>query len=195
MIIDFAAFERDFLAACLDGLNLLIERYNADPYYAISIYVDGFDGDFGLYANTARYFERTLAEYQRNYPDSYRKPIEIQELKYNCGDWAYQLGMPEDFDLAVSSKLSAWSKHVYDLSYNQRVLELEHYPLFDEAACRVATSRDLLEALQPLNKTSDFLITVSGHDEPELASIYRPQWFAEKGSLEGFDPYAYSSHR
>lgn len=64
VVFDFNAFETDFREACLEGIRLLARRYNAASFYAVSVYVDGFDGDFGLYANTEDVFRRTLEKYR-----------------------------------------------------------------------------------------------------------------------------------
>lgn len=90
--------------------------------------------------------------------------------------------------------MEAWSAQVYDLSYNQDALTEEHYQLFDEVACKIALSTAFGHEVMALKRTDDFLVTVSGHDEPAFASIYRPMWYDDKGSLDGFDPMAYSEH-
>jgi hypothetical protein len=190
---DFDAFESGFRDACLEGVRLIARQYNRTAFYAICVYADGFDGEFGLYANTENHFSQTLQEYKAAYPESYSTAIKVKDLKYDCGDWAFQsLGLPDDFAECVSLRIREWSSQVYDLSYNKRALTTKHYQLFDEIACRIATSPELTNDSAALQKTKDFLVTVSGHDEPAPASIYRPMWYAEKGSLEGFDPYVYS---
>ena len=98
-VFDFEQFERDFQRACVLGVRYLADHYNSDPFYAVSLYCDGFDGCFGLYANTEVDFQKTLAVYKNTYPDSYKTSLDIKDLKYNCGDWEYQSAgaPPEDF--------------------------------------------------------------------------------------------------
>lgn len=195
MVFDFNAFQIKFGEACIDGIRLLARQYNASPFYAVSVYVDGFDGQFGLYANTEDEFSRTLEKYRAEYPEVYVQAACVKALKYNCGDWQYQsLCHPNDFASCVQTKLQAWSAQVYDLSYNQRVLTEEHHQLFEEVACRIALSTAFTHEIISLNRTNDFLVTVSVHDEPSIASIYRRMWYKDKGCLDGFNPYIYSEY-
>lgn len=189
MVFDFNAFQIDFSEACIDGIRLLASKYNAAPFCAVSVYVDGFDGQFGLYANTEDEFTRTLEKYRVDFPEEYAQAARVKALKYNCGDWAYQsLCHPNDFASCVRTKLEAWSAQVYDLSYRQRALTDEDYLLFDEVACRVALSTAFTHEVKALKRTDDFLLTVSVNDEPPIASIYRLMWYKDKGCLDGFSP-------
>ena len=196
-ILDFDAFEQDFRDACVEGIRFLSRNYNQAPFYAVCIYMDGFDGCFGLYANREEDFVRTLQNYRSKYPECYGTVMQVKELRYSSGDWEFQsvglpgLDLPDDFE-CVSVRMEGWSRKVHALSYEQEAFTEMHYQLFEEVACRIALSTELARELTTLQKSDDFLITVSGHDEPSLASIYRPMWYSEKGSLDGFDAYAYS---
>jgi hypothetical protein len=192
-LLDFDAFESDFRDACIEGVRLLAREHNQTPYYAVCVYADSFDGTFGLYANTEAHFAQTLHELKATYPEACATAMQVKESKYNCGDWAYQsVGLPEDFAACVAARLQTWSSRIQDLSYNNGALTTQHHQRFDEIACRIALSTAMANELAAVQKTEDFLVTVSGHDEPALASIYRPLWYVERGSLDDFDPYAYS---
>ncbi|MEZ6056669.1 MAG: DUF4303 domain-containing protein [Planctomycetaceae bacterium] len=187
---DFERFERDFRDACIAGVRLLVERYNSVPFYALCIYSDSFDGCFALYANTHADFEEQLLYYQEKFPDSYHLDDKIKNLKYNCGDWKYQsVGEPpKDFHECISNVLDTWEREVYELSYRRNALTERDYQAFEEIACRIALSSELRSEVERLNRTDDFAVTVSNHDEPSLASIERPRWYSRFGSLNGFDP-------
>ena len=43
-----------------------------------------------LCLNSEQVVTSTLAEYQTRWPDCYSDPAEIEDLKYNTGDWIYQ---------------------------------------------------------------------------------------------------------
>jgi hypothetical protein len=188
---DFDNFERDFRAASAACLKILVERYNALPYYGLCLYVDSFDGEFALYANTESAFEKVLRYYRAKYGERYSEPEQIKSLKYECGDWEYQtIGRPEDLRACFEQRMRRWSTAVFDLSYRGGLTH-DEYRYFDEAGCRVAMSLAVSAELAELNRTDDFTMLVADHDEPPLAAIDRLKWFEENGSLLGFQPVNY----
>lgn len=187
--LDFDSFERDFRAASAECLKLLTDRYNALPYYGLCLYVDSFDGQFALYANTESAFAKVLRHCHAEYGERYSDPEHIKSLKYECGDWEYQtIGQPEDLRACFEQRMRRWHSIVYDLSYNGGGLTHDEYRYFDEAGCRVAVSLADSAELAQLNRTDDFTMLVADHDEPPLAAVYRLKWFKENGSLLGFQP-------
>jgi uncharacterized protein DUF4303 len=193
---DFDSFERDFQTACLDCIHLLSGKYNQSPFYGVAVYMDAYYGTPGFYANTEESFQRTLVQYRQKYPESYSHSDGIRDLRYNTGDWEYQsFGCPDELDKCFNSRIRPWE----DLA--RRMLDEEHDFWFascgrvEEIACRIAISKATVEATRLLMRTSDFLIAVSAHDEPSVASVYRPMWYEEKGTLKGFDPMAFSSYQ
>ena len=187
-VFDFEQFENDFRRACVLGVRYLADHYNKDPFYAVSVYADEFGGCFALYANTEMEFKKTLAVSQATYPDSYETSADIIAEKFDCGNWLYQSvgAPPEDFYKVVSNFMERWHKEVYDVTYHQSAFSSRNYRAFMEAACRVAMSDELANEMMRLNRTSDFMVTVSDHDGSSLSSLDRIPYYREHGSLDGF---------
>src|SRR6478752_2388065 len=102
---DFSSFERDFQLACLDCIHLLVEKYNQHPFYGVAVYIDALYGSAGFYANTDESFQRTLAKYREEYPESYADSDNVRGLRYNVGDWEYQsFGLPKEFENCFSPR-------------------------------------------------------------------------------------------
>ncbi len=192
---EFDRFERDFHTASAESVKLLAERYGALPFYAICVYVDSFDGEFALYANTNAHFEKILRYYRRlsDWADRCANPDIMKSMKYNCGNFEYQtIGCPEDFRACFEKTMEPWSSVVHDISYNRGGLTTEDYRRFDELACRVAISLASSEEVALLKRTDDFMMLVASAEEWPLAAVHRLKWFEEYGSLKGFQPSHYS---
>lgn len=189
---DLAGLEKDFLTSCIDGVRYLAKSVTYSPFYAVSVYVDAYDGDFGFYANTEADFERRLRHYQEESPVEYADSYHVKELRYNCADWEYQgIVAADEFCRIVQRRIQHWSTLALQLIDSGDWFPVEENFLVEEVGCRIATSPALMSELQLLNRTSDFLVSVSGHDEPVLASVYRVMWYEENGTLRGFDPMAF----
>ncbi|MEG7759807.1 DUF4303 domain-containing protein, partial [Listeria monocytogenes] len=60
-------------------------------YYAFAFDCNAEYAEINLCVNTEKAFAETLARYQNGkYSENYQTEEEIQELKYNTGDWKYQ---------------------------------------------------------------------------------------------------------
>ena len=82
--------------------------------------------------------------------------------------------------------MERWRKEVYDVTYRQSAFNSGDYQAFMEATCRIAMSEELANETRRLNRTSDFVVTVSDHDGSSLASLERLPYYREHGSLDGF---------
>jgi hypothetical protein len=195
MRLDFDSLHASFRRSCLDALGVLIHSYNSiSPFYALCVYVDGFDGDFALYANSQKDFDESLAEYRVRWPDDFQQPDEVIDLKYNCGDWKFStLWSPPDF-CASFEPMSKWRDQVHALCYEAASSPPDsYYHRLEEIGCSVAIDLKHSAPLAELNRTSDFEILVAGHDEPSIVGIERLKWFIRHGSLTDFEPMRYAS--
>lgn len=129
-----------------------------ENFYAFSI-----DANM-LCLNSEEKFQKTLKYYQEKYSDC-NENEEINELKYNTGDWAYQ-GF---FDLEDGFDYELYSEH-YDIPFDNKGLEDEALAkLFQNTPYHRAMSQ-LLEKLvengvfDSLKKTTDFKVFLSEHN-------------------------------
>ena len=139
-LIDFAQTEIEKFA----------EEHKDETFYAFSI-----DADM-LCLNSEEKFQKTLVYYQEKYPEFYNSAEEIEELKYNTGDWDYQ-------GFANLTNEYGFDRKAYD----------EHYYLGDEEqkTSEYGLAMDKLinaliehNAFGKLKKTDDFIANRVEHD-------------------------------
>ena len=85
-------------------IKSFIENHKSEVFYAFAI-------DDGLLClNSLSEFEKTLKTYQNN-SSEYDKPDEIEDLKYNTGDWEYQ-------GFANLNEAPGYNRKLYNKFYN-----------------------------------------------------------------------------
>jgi hypothetical protein len=106
-----------------------------------------------------------LKYYQEKYPEHYSTPENIEDLKYNTGDWEYQ-GF---FDLNDGFNEALYSEH-YNIPFeNTGLSKKELDDLFNKSLYHKAMSALLKKiqdskVLDSLNKTDDFKAFLSEHN-------------------------------
>ncbi len=127
--------------------------HSDETFYAFAI-----DADM-LCLNSEEDFAKSLARYQADYPDKYHDEENIQDLKYNTGDWQYQ-GF---FDLEDEHGFDAdaYSDH-YDEAGASDDGTAPHTPYAKAMSALVAKLRDS-DVFEPLKRTDDFRISWVDH--------------------------------
>ncbi len=129
-----------------------------EVFYAFSI-----DSSF-LCLNSIEKFDETLKNYQRQ-DSSYYSHEEINELKYNTGDWAYKdfYTLEEGFDEEFYSE----HYHIPFDNPNLTQAQLEamqeqtpYHKAMEELLHKISTSG----ILNSLNQTKDFKVFLSEHN-------------------------------
>lgn len=168
------------LSTCQDG-----------PIYALVVYVDSFDSDFGAYANTESEYEKSSSEYGENTLASH------MELKFNGADMKYSSFSSRHPELSEPfEQLSSISEQIHELAYQEENDTSEQECLaVEEAACEVACMIEESPSLGKLSKTEDFAILVSGHDEYAIAGFERIEHYKRHKTLAGSDAYAHKDIR
>jgi hypothetical protein len=137
----------------VEAIHQFASGHQDETFYAFAI-----DANM-LCLNSLEELSNTVTRYQLNYPADYTSEPEIQELRSNTGDWAYQgffsLRNEHGFD-----------DDLYDDYYNE-------YESDDEQTLEsnyVLAMNALLEEINHRNtftsrkKTSDFSALLVGHD-------------------------------
>ncbi|WP_078130608.1 ankyrin repeat domain-containing protein [Leptospira alexanderi] len=131
-----------------DQIRMIVRDFNDQTFYVFGI-------DHGsLVANTEEKFKKTLEKYQKNYPNRYDREDKVLSLKYNSGDFSFQVPVvPEKAD---------FQNDRIDLDYsflNPRENEnrIEKELLRDG----LLSNRDIL--FKDLNISKDFKILAFGH--------------------------------
>lgn len=141
------------------AIEVFANKHKEETFYAFSI-----DASM-LCLNSLEKFDITLKYYQQQYPESYKKPEDIEGLKYNTGDWEYQ-GF-EDLGDGFDDEL--YSEHYHIPFVNNELSEDELKGMFSNTPYHIAML-ELLERLMHsnifdlLNKTSDFKAFLTEHE-------------------------------
>ena len=143
------------LAFTKNGVRTFLEEHSAEPFYAFAYDCNAEYGEVNLCFNTEKDFKQTLEDYQKNYPEDYQKESEIEELKYNTGDWTHQCFdthyiLPED--------------KIAELFSNDEEIEKQVNRLMNLFAQTLLAFTKTLE-YQSIPKTEDFKIICIDHDE------------------------------
>ena len=128
-------------------------KHADETFYAFAI-----DADM-LCLNSEEDFAETLAQYKSRWPDQYSDPNEVEDLKYNTGDWLYQ-GF-YDLNDADGFDRSAYNEHYAEAgSSEDGTAPHTHYAkAMDELIVRL-TNSDVFAAL---NRTADFRVDWVDH--------------------------------
>lgn len=135
------------------------KEHSSETFYAFSI-----DASL-LCLNSVEGFEGTLTAYQNKYPESYSKPEDIENLKFNTGDWDYQ-GF---FSLRDGFDDNLYSEH-YDLPMEHDIYEGEAFEALMQSTAYHHAMKALMQKLLDsnvfdlLNKTQDFRAFLSEHN-------------------------------
>lgn len=131
------------------------KRHTSEVFYAFAI-------DDGLLCfNSISEFDKTLKKYQLEY-SGYNKQDEINDLKYNIGDWAYQgfsnLGDAPGYNVRLYNKF-------YNLGFyggSDEELKTTKYYMAMTKVIRTLENRGVFECVQT---TDDFKkLVVIGND-------------------------------
>jgi len=145
-------FDQDkMMRKCIKVITKFAKKHKNETVYAFAI-------DSGLLAfNTEERFAETLKEYQTKYPDNYKNPKDIEELKYNTGDWKYSrfsiLRFWNGFDGI------AYDEHYEKHMYSDRKLQTK----YRKAMNRLLKAIEESEVLDQLNKSADFRVFLADH--------------------------------
>lgn len=83
--------------------------HKSEKFYALSV-------DDGLIkTNSVERFQTTLERYRKKYPKEYKTEKEVNEIKFNTGDWAYTVGAISIAEGAAEPGSSEWDEIMHDI--------------------------------------------------------------------------------
>ena len=140
--------------------NFLKENPNLE-FYAFAFDCNAEDAGVSLCLNTESDFQKSLKDYQNGeFPEYYQSDENINDLKFNTGDWEYQCfdtldvftneELQEIFDELPDDDYKSWQEFVNNL------LEL-----FTESLVEFTKT----ETYRKIPKSRDFLAFCIDHDE------------------------------
>ncbi|RAJ31135.1 DUF4303 domain-containing protein [Pedobacter cryoconitis] len=163
--IDFNKIQNELLAFTKTEVSKFLAAHPDEVFYAFAFDCNAEDAEVNLCFNTESAFSTLLAESQSGkYKASYQTVEQINELRYNTGDWEYQ-------SFATTYVLS--EEELFGDDEDDDHEETED----DEGAANEHTQNLLLhfsktlveftktEEYQKIHKTPDFKIFCIDHDE------------------------------
>jgi len=146
------AFDHDkMLAAAIDGIKAFAREHQDETFYAFAT-----DANM-LCLNSEESFAETVKVYQSRYQDV-STPEEIQELKTNPGDWAYQ-GFFE-FDESMGFSFERYDEH-----YNMMDSEADRMKsVYWQAMHKLVQAIEDSKILEMLKLSEDFYVAVMDHN-------------------------------
>lgn len=136
-------------------INEFLNIHNSEVFYAFAI-------DDGLLClNSLEEFKDTLKKYQEAH-ERYKRDEEIEDLKYNTGDWAYQgfarLNSSPGYNVSLYKKF-------YNLGFRGATEQELKSTKYYIAMCKIMKVLEESEAFKRIPRTSDFKTFVAyGND-------------------------------
>ncbi|MBA2936949.1 DUF4303 domain-containing protein [Paenibacillus sp. CGMCC 1.16610] len=179
-VVTFQNLEDALFEGCKRIINNFSISKNNIDVYAFNLYADEYNS-FYVYMNTIAGLENIVKKHYPNYSDT-----QIQSLKYNQGDFAFQF-YPSDMG-EVASTIEGFERMASDLSYEdeeaeeflsddvpvvayeKKIFKDGHYL----AALNVVKRLAKADAFSNLNKTEDFIYyAATGHDYNDYSLVMR----------------------
>lgn len=161
MIEDGKLIKKKLLDFTIQGVSKFLKEHPDLKFYAFAYDCNVEYAEVNLCFNTEEDFNRTLSDYQNSkYAEYYQEKEDIDELKYNTGDWEYQC-----FDtiyLYTNEEIDAIMNQIPDKDYVQlnkfldEILLLISETLVDFSKSEVYAS---------IPRTDDFIAYAIDHDE------------------------------
>ncbi|HAA5362290.1 TPA_asm: hypothetical protein GF771_10825 [Listeria monocytogenes] len=164
----------------IEGVEKFLQENPELTYYAFAFDCNAEYAEINLCVNTEKAFAETLARYQNGkYSENYQTEEEIQELKYNTGDWKYQCF--DTFYVFSEEELTAIFNQIYlnevDDDYQAwEVYVNELLVTFTESIIKFSETK----TFEKINKTVDFKFFCIDHDEEVADSMTRMKLLQEK---------------
>ena len=143
------------------GVKKFLKENPDLEFYAFAFDCNAEYAEINLCFNTEKDFQKTLKHYQDGeFSESYQSEADINELKFNTGDWEYQcfetLHVLNDKEL---DKISQQMPNDDDETWNEFVNEL--LELFTESVIDFTKT----ETFSKIPKTEGFIAFCIDHDE------------------------------
>lgn len=166
-----------------NGVEKFIKEHPSLTFYSFAFACNAEYGEINLCFNTEAAFSEILSYYQDRYPENYTSSENIQDLKYNTGDWKYQC-----FDtmfVLEEEELSAIFSEIYPDEVNDNYLAWDQFinellDLFTESLIRFSKTK----VFKNIKKTDNFNFFCIDHDEEVLEAFKRMERM-EKYLAEG----------
>jgi hypothetical protein len=113
-----------------------------------------------LCLNSIEQFQKKLAQYKQNYPNSYSTDEDVNELRKNTGDWEYQ-------GFFHMLEIHGFDDRLYDVHYEQAGESIDgRAPETEYAKAMVELVIQLLQnnAFRELNLSPDFNAALVDHN-------------------------------
>lgn len=145
----------------IQGVNNFLKEHPNLKFYAFAYDCNVEYAEVNLCFNTEEDFDKTLSHYQNGkYTEFYQEQEDIEELKYNTGDWEYQC-----FDtlyLYSNEEIEEILSQMPDEDYTVLNKFLEEML---SLITKTLVEFSLTEAYDKIPKTEDFIAYAIDHDE------------------------------
>ncbi|MBC2133795.1 DUF4303 domain-containing protein [Listeria innocua] len=164
----------------IEGVEKFLQENPELTYYAFAFDCNAEYAEINLCVNTEEAFAEILAYYQSGkYGENYQTEENIQDLKFNTGDWKYQCF--DTFYVFSEEELSEIFNKIYpnevDDDYQAwKAFVNELLDTFTESIIQFSETK----TFQKINKTADFKFFCIDHDEELADSMTRMQLFQKK---------------
>lgn len=142
--VNFEKIEDDLLAFTTMQVDKFLVEHSGKTFYAFAFDCNAEYGEVNLCLNTEEDFVRTLYHYQQGeFGHLYRSDDEIQDLKFNTGDWEHQCfatiqvltenELTEIFDKLPQDDYKSWKEFINKLliHFGKALLRFRQTEQFD----------------------------------------------------------------
>ncbi|TYV36327.1 DUF4303 domain-containing protein [Listeria monocytogenes] len=164
----------------IEGVEKFLQENPELTYYAFAFDCNAEYAEINLCVNTEKAFAETLARYQNGkHGENYQTEEDIQELKYNTGDWKYQCF--DTFYVFSDEELTAIFNQIYPNEVDDDYQAWEVYVnellvTFTESIIKFSETK----TFEKINKTADFKFFCIDHEEEVADSMTRMKLLQEK---------------
>ncbi|MEQ4923943.1 DUF4303 domain-containing protein [Proteus hauseri] len=159
--------KQDVVSFAIEETENFLKENEGKIFYAFAFDLNAEYGELNLCFNTKEDFNKTLQHYQNsNSSCDYRSEEEIQNLKYNTGDWEYQC-FSTIYPISENELTAIFQKLPNDDLLSKFIEEIVQ--IFSECL----TLFKQTETYQKIPKTTDFIVFTIDHDEEVEEALSR----------------------
>jgi hypothetical protein len=167
--MDKIEIRKQLLEFTINSVESFLNEHSSLEFYSFAYNCNAEYAEINLCFNTEAEFEKTLKHYQTGeFSKYYKSDEEINDLKFNTGDWEYQCF--ETLNVLTDEELT---KIFNDLPEDDYKSWKEFVENLLEVFCEVLLDFSKTETFKKIPKTDNFLAFCIDHDEDFENAIKR----------------------
>ena len=166
--IDWPLMEKTLIDICLRDIKKFAEEHTDEEFYGFTLDCNSEYGDVLLCLNTKQDLRKQAEKYMklhREWPENKTLEDIEQDLRWNAGDWKHQEFNSKEFN----SDWRIFAEFILDKVDSEEedpdTFMKPSQEIFMGMACRVVFRLQSIGAFDCLNRTPDFRVFVSDHED------------------------------